>query len=1074
MTQHRTALPIFLLVLFFLAAVPLSLGQTEAATLSGLITDPQGKVVPDVAIEVANVDTNVSVHQNTNNAGLYVVVGLKPGRYRVTVTKDGFRRIDLTDLVLNVQDVLSRNFQLQLGSVMASITVVADEAKINTESAAVSTVVDRQFAENLPLNGRSFQTLIQLTPGVVVVPSNTADSGQFSVNGQRANANYWMVDGVSANTGISAVFPGNGLAGALPSFNVLGGTSSLVSVDAMQEFRIQTSTYAPEFGRTPGAQISILTRSGGNVFHGTLFEYFRNDILDANDWFANYLSQPKPEERQNDFGGTFSGPILGNRTFFFFSYEGLRLRLPQVAQSQVPDANARNSAIPALQPYLNAFPLPTPNTPDDISNGIGQFNSSFSNRATNDAYSLRIDHKLTENFHVFGRYAYSPSEIVQRSSAGSIDISLNTVFPARITSQTATVGITWMLSPAVVNDLRFNYSRATARSSYYLDGFGGAKPLAAPPFPNGYNAQNAFFFLDNFSLKHGALFDGLNEDNLQRQINLIDNLSIQRSTHSLKWGLDYRRLLPTSGFASYTQNAFFSDVPSFENGSLAFAEVTSGNRLPLLFQNIGIFGQDTWRASRYLTLTYGVRWDVDFAPSTTSGPSYPAATDFNLNDLSSLALAPPGTSAFKTTYGNIAPRIGLAYEVSHRQGWTAVLRGGFGLFYDLATQEVGNTFRSSYPFGGTSFPATSTFPLDAASAAPPPITPSNIASGELAAFDPNLKLPYTLEWNVAAEQELGSQQSLSVAYIGSDGRRLLQTAYILAPNANVGAAYLVTNAGVSNYNALQLQFNRRLAHGLQALASYTWSHSIDTASAGSLGSFSNLLLPSISNANRGPSDFDIRNAFAAGFTYEIPAVIKANSLAAKAFAGWSVQNVLQGRSAPPVDTVDQTFFALSGQLAAVRPDLISGEALYLYGANCASVLQAAGDLSPGQSCPGGKVFNAAAFKDPPVDANGNPTRQGNVPRNFLRGFAAIQWDLGVHRDFPIHEALRLQFRAEMFNILNHPNFGQPSGQFGAAGFGLSSQMLGRSLGGNQGGGGFNALYQIGGPRSIQLALKLLF
>ncbi len=761
--------------------------------------------------------------------------------------------------------------------------------------------------------------------------------------------------------------------------------------------------------------------------------------------------------------------------FFFFSYEGLRLRLPQVAQSQVPDANARNSAIPALQPYLSAFPLPSPNTPDDISNGIGQFNSSFSNRATNDSYSLRIDHKLTENLRLFGRYAYSPSEIVQRGSNGFLDLSLSTVFPAKIASHTATAGITWMLRPTVVNDVRFNYSRATGRSSYYLDGFGGATPLGAPPFPNGYDAHNAFFFLDTLSLKHGVLYDGLNEHNLQRQVNLIDNVSIQRSTHSLKWGVDYRRLLPTSGFASYTQSAYFNDVPSLANGSLAFAQVTSGNNLPLLFQNVGIFGQDTWRVGRFITLTYGVRWDVDFAPSTTSGPSYPAATGFNLNDLSSLALAPAGTPAFKTTYGNIAPRFGVAYELSHQRGLTTVLRGGFGIFYDLATQETGNTFRSSYPFGGTSFPATSTFPLDPVSASPPPITPSNIASGELAAFDPNLKLPYTLEWNVTVEQELGSQQSLSAAYIGSDGRRLLQTAYILAPNANVGAAYLVTNAGVSNYDALQLQFNRRLAHGLQALASYTWSHSIDTASAGSLGSFSNLLVPSISNANRGPSGFDIRNTFSAGFTYEVPRAIKAKSPAARLFAGWSVQNVVQGRSAPPpVDTVDETFFALSSQLAAVRPDFVTGQHLYLYGANCASVLQAAGELSPGQGCPGGKAFNAAAFKDPPVDANGNPTRQGNVPRNVLRGFGAIQWDLGVHRDFPIHEAIHLQFRAEMFNILNHPNFGQPSGQFGVAGFGLSSQMLGRSLGGNQGGGGFNALYQIGGPRSIQLALKLVF
>src|SRR6266700_3983271 len=207
------------------------------------------------------------------------------------------------------------------------------------------------------MNGRRFQTLIQLTPGVVLTASNVADSGQFSVNGQRAASNYWMVDGVSANIGVSTQFPGNGTGGALAGFSALGGTNSLVSVDALQEFRIQTSTYAPEFGRTPGGQISIVTRSGTNQFHGTAFDYLRNDIFDANDWFADNKRLPKAKDRQNDFGGTFSGPILKDRTFFFFSYEGLRLRLPQTTLTTVPDLGARNSATPALQPYLNAFPF---------------------------------------------------------------------------------------------------------------------------------------------------------------------------------------------------------------------------------------------------------------------------------------------------------------------------------------------------------------------------------------------------------------------------------------------------------------------------------------------------------------------------------------------------------------------------------------------------------------------------------------------------------------------------------------------------------------------------------------------
>ena len=233
---------------------------------------------------------------------------------------------------------------------------------INTTDGSVSTVVDQTFVKNMPLNGRSFQTLINLSPGVVAIPSNPENGGQFSVNGQRGSSNYWMVDGVSANVGIgvttSGSGTGNGLGGALGSFSVLGGTNSLVSVDSMEEFRIQTSTYAPEFGRTPGGQISIVTRSGTNQFHGTIFDYFRNDILDANNWFNTSITPPLPKakERQNDFGGTVGGPILKNRTFFFFSYEGLRLRLPQTALATVPDIAARQSAVPVMQPFLNAFP----------------------------------------------------------------------------------------------------------------------------------------------------------------------------------------------------------------------------------------------------------------------------------------------------------------------------------------------------------------------------------------------------------------------------------------------------------------------------------------------------------------------------------------------------------------------------------------------------------------------------------------------------------------------------------------------------------------------------------------------
>ena len=1056
------------LVLFVSVVANTSLAQFETATVSGQVVDPSGLGITRARVRLIDIDRDTTTSAATNPSGLYTFPSVRPGRYRMEVTATGFKVVNITGLTVNVQDHLEQNFKLAIGSVSESVTVEAGSTSVDTESASVSTVVDRNFAENLPMNGRSFQTLIDLTPGVVLTPSTSYDGGQFSVNGQRAVSNYWMVDGVSANIGVSSGFnPGNGFAGTLGGFGAQGGTNGLVSVDAMQEFRIQTSTYAPEFGRTPGGQISIVTRSGTNGFHGSLFDYFRNDVLDANDWFNGYTNTPplpKAEERQNDFGGTLSGPIQKDRTFFFFSYEGLRLRLPQTELTTVPDVAARQEALPAVQPFLNAYPLPTAGTPDDVAQGIGQFNKTFSNSSTLDAYSIRIDHRLTDKLSVFGRYNYSPSQIVQRPSA------LSVISTSDITIHTATVGATWVISPGMVNDARFNYSRTSAGGHNVLDNFGGAVPLNSLPFPAPYTSRNAQFALDILSLQQGTLFVGQTVRNLQEQINLVDNVTLQRGTHSLKFGADFRRLAPQFEPYLYGQNADFSDVPSAANGNVADTFVQSLLRVPFLFRNLGIFAQDSWRVVPRLTLTYGLRWDVDFAPSTSSGPGLPAATGFNISNLTNLGLAPPGTPAFHTPYHAVAPRLGLTYRLLQSSDWVTVLRGGAGVFFDLVGGEVGNTFlNTNYPFGqGVGCPGAPvcpagaiTFPLDAAVAAPPPIVPPNSTSGTLGAFDPNIKLPYTVEWNLALEQALGQDQTISASYIGAAGKRLIQSALILQPNSNLLFANLIGNFSTSDYNALQIQFHRHLSHGLQALASYTWSHSLDTASSGSYFNGSNAFVASQArNANRGPSVFDIRNALSGAITYDLPAA-NVNAFTNAIFKGWSTENIIQARSSPPVDVYNsQAFFFLNGYYTNVRPDAVPGQPLYLYG----------------PMYPGGLAFNPAAFTNPPTDPNtGAPLRQGDLPRNALRGFGGVQWDFSVHRDFSIHESLRLQFRAELFNILNHPNFGSPVGDLSSPQFGRATQTLGQYLsGGNVGGGGFSPLYQLGGPRSIQFALKLDF
>lgn len=1089
----------FLLVLSLLCLAP-AIAQSPNATINGIVLDPSGAVIAGAEVVVVNDATGVQYTTKTNGEGIYVVPNLPPGPYRIQVSNSGFKTIIKPDIVIHVQDALAINFTLPIGAASEVVTVQGGAPLVNTENAAVSTVVDRQFAENLPMNGRSFQTLIDLAPGVVITAANPSgyDAGQFNINGQRANSNYWTVDGVSGNIGTSAFFQGDGLGGALGSFSVLGGTNSLVSVDALQEFRIQTSTYAPEFGRTPGGQISIVTRSGTNQFHGTLFDYLRNDVLDANNWFNTSVTPalPKSEERQNDFGGTLAGPILKDKTFFFFSYEGLRLRLPQTTLTTVPCdsscqvfGNARTGAITAMQPYLNAYPLPngpevfTPCTPNvngcppsgEQSTGSAQFNASFSNPASLDAYSLRVDHRLNEHVTLFGRYNYSPSENAQRGAA-TPDAPLSNVLVSRITTQTATVGATFVSSSEVTNDLRFNYSRNNGSSNSFLDTFGGGVLLPSLSLPSPYTSSNARLGFAIFSLSGDGLYVvGDNINNIQQQWNLVDSVSIQKGSHGLKFGIDYRRLTPLFAPYQYGQTPFFGDVPSAQSGNPFFTFLQANAHTKLLFRNLGAFAQDTWRIAPRLSLTYGLRWDVDFSPSTLSGPTFPAVIGFSFADLSQLAVAPAGTPAFRTPYGNVAPRLGVAYQLSQNQDWGTVVRGGFGMFFDLATQQVGNLIgQNAYPFGASAY-SFGNFPLNPATATPPSITPPGSGSGTVLAFDPNLKLPYSLEWNVALEQSVGRLQTLSVSYVGSAGRRLIQSAVIRHPNPNYAQADLVDNAATSDYGSLQIQFQRRLSHGLQTLASYTWAHSIDDASAGSIGN-GNTLVPGIAESvNRGPSDFDIRSTFSAGVTYDVPAP-KINPFTNAFLRDWSVETIVLARSAPPVNVYYSNLSELlNGSSAQVRPDLVSGIPLYLYGPQYPGGKAING--TPGAvtgGCPDGSQ-SIGPFCPPPEDSNGNPLRQGNLGRNSLRGFGATQWDFAVHRDFPIREALKLQFRGEMFNVLNHPNFGQPVPNLNDPQFGQSTQNLGQFLsGGLIGGGGLSSLYQIGGPRSIQFALKLMF
>src|SRR5215468_8458260 len=340
----------FLQAACLLAFTGVLCGQSTNASLSGRVTDTSKARIVAAKIIVVSLGTNTRYQTETNAIGEYFLTNLPPGRYHIEVEKEDFKTLVKPNVILHVQDVLNIDFAMPVGPASETIRVESGAPLLNTSDATVSTLIDNRFVENMPLNGRSFSALIDLTPGVVLTPSNFQEQGQFSVNGQRPDANYLTVDGVGANLGTSSSNLGQGGAGQLPATSAFGGMSNLVSLDALQEFRIQTSTFAPEYGRTPGAQVSVLTKSGTNDFHGTAFEYFRNDALDANNWFANNKGLQKPALRQNAFGGVLGGPIKKDKLFFFGSYEGLRVRQPKVANTYVPTLGTIQSAPAAIQP----------------------------------------------------------------------------------------------------------------------------------------------------------------------------------------------------------------------------------------------------------------------------------------------------------------------------------------------------------------------------------------------------------------------------------------------------------------------------------------------------------------------------------------------------------------------------------------------------------------------------------------------------------------------------------------------------------------------------------------------------
>jgi hypothetical protein len=1014
-------------------ATPMAMGQSETATISGFIVDSSGAIVRGASVELLSVQKGTSSTALTNDAGIYVFASVQPGQYSVTVRKQGFKQVDLVGVTANVQDHIEQNFKLQVGSVSESVTVEADGININTTDGTVGTVVDRQFVENIPLNGRSFQSLILLTPGVTPVPgASNNHTGEFSVNGQRTETNYYTVDGVSANTGMANLTS----VGGTPGETTLGTTQSLVSIDALEEFRINTSTYSAEYGRMPGGQISFRTRSGTNTMHGSAFEYFRNDAMDANNWFNDAAGLAKTAERQNDFGATLGGPIpipgLDNgqvQTFFFFSYEGLRLTVPQPAFSlSVPDAAMRQNAATAIQPLLNAFPV---QNGAEQGNGLALFTGSYSSPSSLDAYSIRADHSFGTKLNVFGRYADTPSN----SQSRDLPDNFATVVNQTSDIKSVTIGATSQFSAHLSNELRFNFTSNNNGLRNSSDNFGGATPVTTSQLFPGISLPTYYNFGADILIGTNPLLIAGNFAYPVHQWNITDSVSSTFGAHTLKYGIDYRQQTGTQGENQLQDYFFYFGANNILSNSSPYTAVNASPTPVETFKNFSTFLQDEWRATTRFNVSLGLRWDLNPAPTGNPLPY----TLNQITDLGTAVLAPKGTSLWQTDYHGFAPRVGFAYQLQQKPGQETVVRGGFGIFYsaiaegrEADTGGAGTTSSASY--FGVPFPLTAAQQTLPAPTTDPPYQIVNAAN-------PNLKLPYTMQWNLAVQRGLGVNQTATVSYVAAAGRQLLQVLTLEPTNnpnfASGSSLFLLTNASASSYNSLQVQYQRRLAAGLQALASYTYAHSIDNLSSNQ--NYTASLL-------RGNSDFDVRHNFSAGLTYDVPGGYS-NAIVGAILKHWGIDLRVTSRSALPVNILGSQTALPNGQVVYENPNLVHDEPIYV----------------ADSQAPGGRVVNFNAFT-----AVSNAI--GDAPRNFVRGFAATQADLAIRREFPLHERLKLQFRAEVFNLFNHPNFGTIYNSLsdGSTLFGRANNTLNNAL------GGLNPLYQMGGPRSLQLALKLSF
>jgi len=988
----------------------------------------------------------------TDGSGLFVVDLLTPSEYSVLVAKEGYTSVLLEHVILPTRG--RRSVEIKVHQVGASNTTENDPTRTAGTEADGSEVTyfNPGFFLPLPLSNRNAAAITYLTPGIQV-PQNPGDRQEvFNANGSRANTNYFVIDGVADTTPIAGDLSTPFGSVAVPNSSAAAAATAsaflLQPLDAFQEVTIQSMGFAPDFGRSPGAQVVMTTRSGTETMHGSAYDYIRDTSLNANDYFANLGGVARPASSQNRYGASFGGAIEPDqpRTFYFLWYEGLNADVPQTLFNIVPDAPTRATSIPALQPYLNAFPVA--NGPE-LTQGTATYTGTYSGPLRSKSGGARLDRNFSPKLRAFLRYSYSD---INGQSRGTEETAANVLTKQGSFAETLTAGLFYLGSNSKTTEVRVNYSIDRSSSGSTMDNFGGATPLAnSLIFPSNIVEGSGTFDLSIIGATGYAL-NAFKKETDQR-FDVEDGQSILLGNHEYKIGFDARRIAATYYNLPYSSSFVFNGIDASLNGGLLFGEAVNSilntytPRVYPTFLQLGAYAQDTWKVSNGLSITFGARYDINPAPRARSGPK-PYAIDGNGFLTTNLPL-------YQTQWKNIAPRISAAYQIDRTPGRELTVRGGFGVFYDTSYGSINSAFYSA-PYDSSAILTNPAFPTTLSNQRAPAL--GTMPYGIINAADSGLTAPRILQYNAVVERNFGRNQVLSISYSGSSTSGLTQSLSTPTFSAQYDLVNQITGVGTASYKAGQIEFRRRFSDSFQMQASYTLSHAVDTASndVGLGGAFA-----TVEGTENGDSNFDVRNLVKISGSFRFPVV--PFPIASTITKDWYLDFNGTFRSGLPYNiltlssvtsastnscTTDSNTYCTVGVYSEVRPDQLQPSVILPL---------------PGQ--PGGQAAYAPAFSVPTTFA------QGSFTRNGIRGLSATQTDLAIRRRIVLNDRFSVTISGEAFNVFNQPALANPlpyvTGNLSSPDFGAFTQSLSSGFGGVTN-------YGLGSPRTLEFSLRVSF